>query len=208
MSNNSYRSDSFGNQSLLEANMSMIAPDRPSFSSLFTGNASGSSSQPLLDNFHQSSSSFGAHSTVSSPPSSTCNLSSDDEGVYLQISNLDQWYDEANLRNYLMNQLKPITPILSLTIETPSIAKVKVPSTQVTPHTIESAYPHLTRYLCLFSVRQAGRIAPPSQENGSQANFRVIPQGQDLGRMLGASKQSDWTVARCAISRAANVQVS
>jgi meiosis arrest female protein 1 len=57
--------------------------------------------------------------------------SSDDDGIYLQISNLDQWYDETSLRNYLMNQLKPITPILSLTIETPSIAKVKVPSIQV-----------------------------------------------------------------------------
>jgi meiosis arrest female protein 1 len=59
-------------------------------------------------------------------------LSSDDDGgVYLQISNLDQWYDEASLRHYLMSQLKPITPILLLTIETPSIAKVKVPSVQV-----------------------------------------------------------------------------
>ncbi|KAG5678345.1 putative Meiosis regulator and mRNA stability factor 1 [Polypedilum vanderplanki] len=53
-----------------------------------------------------------------------------DGGVYLQITNLDQWYDEASLRHYLMSQLKPITPILLLTIETPSIAKVKVPSIQ------------------------------------------------------------------------------
>ncbi len=53
------------------------------------------------------------------------------DGVFLQISNLDQYYDEANLKHYLMNQLKPITPILSLQIETPSIAKIKVPSVQV-----------------------------------------------------------------------------
>lgn len=55
----------------------------------------------------------------------------DDGGVVLQISNLDQWYDEANMRHYLLSQLKPITPILSLIIESPSIAKVKVPSQQV-----------------------------------------------------------------------------
>ena len=66
----------------------------------------------------------------------TCNMNStsaeqDDGGVVLQISNLDQWYDEANMRHYLLSQLKPITPILSLIIESPSIAKVKVPSQQV-----------------------------------------------------------------------------
>lgn len=121
MSNGSFRTESFGRseQSLLNMSSS-IASDRPSFSSLFT--AGESSSQPLIDAF--------------SPPgncsSSGGTFSADDDGVYLQISNLDQWYDESNLRNYLMNQLKPITPILSLSIETPSIAKVKVPSTQVT----------------------------------------------------------------------------
>lgn len=59
------------------------------------------------------------------------NAMEDGNGVYLQISNLDQYYDESSLRSYLMNQMKPITPILSLIIETPSIAKVKVPSIQV-----------------------------------------------------------------------------
>lgn len=137
MSNNSYRSDQFSrDQSLLDSNMSLIASDRPSFSSLFTANSSESSSKPLLDPFNHPSYGSSSLATSLSPPASTAansnNLSSDDDGVYLQISNLDQWYDEANLRNYLMNQLKPITPILALTIETPSIAKVKVPSTQVT----------------------------------------------------------------------------
>lgn len=84
---------------------------KPSFSSLFS-----ESSQPPQSNIEP----FLSESQVL-----------DDDGVYLQISNLDQWYDEANLRNYLMSQLKPITPILSLNIETPSIAKVKVPSIQV-----------------------------------------------------------------------------
>lgn len=63
--------------------------------------------------------------------SSSENSMEDDGGVYLQISNLDQYYDEPSLRNYLMNQMKPITPILSLVIDTPSIARVKVPSIQV-----------------------------------------------------------------------------
>lgn len=94
--------------------------EKPSFSSLFS-----SESKDNNNNF----------SMIQKPPGFESfpieNSTNDDDGVYLQISNLDQWYDEANLRNYLMNQLKPITPILSLNIETPSIAKVKVPSFQV-----------------------------------------------------------------------------
>lgn len=85
--------------------------EKPSFSSLFSNN---NIQKPPIEPF---------------PSFDSTTL--DDDGVYLQISNLDQWYDESNLRSYLTNQLKPITPILSLTIETPSIAKVKVPSIQV-----------------------------------------------------------------------------
>lgn len=88
--------------------------EKPSFSSLFTNSCNSNNIQtPNIDQLPCESSSL------------------DDGGVYLQISNLDQWYDEANLINYLMSQLKPITPILTLNIETPSIAKVKVPSMQV-----------------------------------------------------------------------------
>lgn len=89
--------------------------DNPTFSSLFTNGINSSVRNSSVEPF-----------LCDASP-----ISDDDDGVYLQISNLDQWYDEANLRNYLMNQLKPITPILSLVIETPSIAKVKVPSMQV-----------------------------------------------------------------------------
>lgn len=92
---------------------SVATSEKPSFSSLFTGG---------LKNPNPS---------FSIEPFSSDSQSPDDDGVYLQISNLDQWYDEANLRNYLLSQLKPITPILSLSIETPSIAKVRVPSLQV-----------------------------------------------------------------------------
>lgn len=92
--------------------------EKPSFSSLFTSNATNSNSNNNIQTL----------TSLEFPCDSSVN---DDDGVYLQISNLDQWYDETNLRNYLMSQLKPITPILSLNIETPSIAKVKVPSVQV-----------------------------------------------------------------------------
>lgn len=53
------------------------------------------------------------------------------ESVVLQISNLDASIEEHKMRQYLLCQLKPITPVLSLSIESPSLAKVKVPSAQV-----------------------------------------------------------------------------
>lgn len=50
------------------------------------------------------------------------------EAVTLQISNLDPTIEEQNIRHYLLSQLKQITPVMSLIMETPSMAKVKVPS--------------------------------------------------------------------------------
>lgn len=52
------------------------------------------------------------------------------EMVVLQISNLDASIDEHKMHQFLLCQLKPITPVISLTIESPSLAKVKVPSAQ------------------------------------------------------------------------------
>ncbi|XP_063702888.1 meiosis regulator and mRNA stability factor 1 [Culicoides brevitarsis] len=52
------------------------------------------------------------------------------ESVTLQISNLDPTIEEHNIRHYLLSQLKPITPVMSLIMETPSTAKVKVPSNE------------------------------------------------------------------------------
>jgi hypothetical protein len=92
--------------------------DKPTFSSFFASSLSLNEQKNKPEVFPT--------------PSFTSEPHLDGDGIYLQISNLDQYYDEASLRHYLMNQLKPITPILSLTIETPSIAKVKVPSVQVT----------------------------------------------------------------------------
>ncbi|XP_055908244.1 meiosis regulator and mRNA stability factor 1 [Eupeodes corollae] len=48
--------------------------------------------------------------------------------VTLQINNLDYSMDEASLRNFLINQLKPITPVVSLVFEGSSFAKVTVPN--------------------------------------------------------------------------------
>lgn len=74
------------------------------------------------------------NNSIASNIASESETSSVTDGVILQISNLDPWYDESSLRNYLLSQLKPITPVLSLVIESPSLAKVKVPSQQVSYH--------------------------------------------------------------------------
>ncbi|XP_001965864.4 meiosis regulator and mRNA stability factor 1 isoform X2 [Drosophila ananassae] len=47
--------------------------------------------------------------------------------VTLQITNLDYSLDESSLRSFLLNQLKPITPVLSLVFEGSAYAKVTVP---------------------------------------------------------------------------------
>lgn len=52
------------------------------------------------------------------------------EMVVLQIGNLDPSIEEHKMHQYLLCQLKSITPVISLVIESPSLAKVKVPSTQ------------------------------------------------------------------------------
>ncbi|XP_037731709.1 uncharacterized protein LOC119562567 [Drosophila subpulchrella] len=49
------------------------------------------------------------------------------DAVTLQITNLDYSLDESSLRSFLMNQLKPITPVVSLVFEGSSYAKVTVP---------------------------------------------------------------------------------
>lgn len=60
--------------------------------------------------------------STSAPPS---------DAITLQITNLDYSLDEASLRNFLMNQLKPITPVMSLTFEGSCYAKVTVPDLYV-----------------------------------------------------------------------------
>lgn len=156
---NSSRFDPYINRSL--PNFPPPVNEKPSFSSLF-------SNEIRERNNNRNS---GVDNGIwDSPPSD------DDDGVYLQISNLDQWYDESNLRNYLMNQLKPITPILSLTIETPSIAKVKVPSMQVRKS--RNLRHFETKFDSSFCpVRKASSISLASKENGTQAHLCVFHEG-------------------------------
>ncbi|EDW43595.1 GM17847 [Drosophila sechellia] len=49
------------------------------------------------------------------------------DAVTLQIPNLDYSLDESHIRSFLLNQLKPITPVVSLVFEGSSYAKVTVP---------------------------------------------------------------------------------
>lgn len=51
--------------------------------------------------------------------------------VTLQITNLDYSLDESSLRNFLLNQLKPITPVVSIVFEGCAYAKVTVPDLYV-----------------------------------------------------------------------------
>ncbi|XP_065358412.1 meiosis regulator and mRNA stability factor 1 [Calliphora vicina] len=77
-----------------------------------------------------SSSSSGGTVMTSTPYSTTqsyTTVSDPNDTVTLQITNLDFSMDEASLRNFLLNQLKPITPVVSLTFEGSSYAKVTVP---------------------------------------------------------------------------------
>lgn len=119
--NRSFSNSGMNSSMFVHPNQS-VEHEGSSFSSLFKINREGSNNQPIISK-PQVESIF--------EPDFSLNSSADDGGVCLQISNLDAWYDEVNLKNYLISQLKPITPVLSLTIETPSIAKVKVPSIQV-----------------------------------------------------------------------------
>lgn len=52
-------------------------------------------------------------------------------GVTLQICNLDPSIEEGQIRHYLLSQLKAIAPVISLVMESPSMAKIKLPSQQL-----------------------------------------------------------------------------
>lgn len=77
----------------------------------------------------------GGGTVMSSTPyaggQSYATVSDPNDTVTLQITNLDFSMDEASLRNFLLNQLKPITPVVSLTFEGSSYAKVTVPDLYV-----------------------------------------------------------------------------
>lgn len=56
--------------------------------------------------------------------------------VTLQINNLDYSLEENSLRHFLLNQLKPITPVVSLVIEGNSYVKVTVPNLHVSTNSL------------------------------------------------------------------------
>lgn len=67
----------------------------------------------------------------STPVSSNCNSpfeGSQRSSVTLQISNLDTTIEENELKQYLINRLKPITTVLSIYFESLSVAKIVLPS--------------------------------------------------------------------------------
>uniref|UniRef100_A0A1A9W5J8 HTH OST-type domain-containing protein n=1 Tax=Glossina brevipalpis TaxID=37001 RepID=A0A1A9W5J8_9MUSC len=71
-----------------------------------------------------------ASSANTAPTRNTCITSSTNsttDAVTLQITNLDYSMDETSLRTFLLGQLDPITPVISLVFEGTSFAKVTVP---------------------------------------------------------------------------------
>lgn len=67
--------------------------------------------------------------------------SSSSSAVTLQISNLDTTMDENDLKQYLINRLKPITSVLSIYFESLSVAKIKLQ----TEHQARQVITHLHR---------------------------------------------------------------
>lgn len=65
----------------------------------------------------------------SSSTSSSAGSAEDNQAVVLLIGNLDWSHDESTLRYNLLQQLKPITPVISMQAEGNSV-RVKVPSKQ------------------------------------------------------------------------------
>lgn len=118
-----------------------LLDEKPTFSSLFSSAL----------NLNETTSVNTQKSSEMLPLHSFSESLMDGDGVYLQISNLDQYFDEANLKQYLTNQLKPITPILSLSIETPSIAKIRVPSVQVSTRFLQNLTCHSSKKYFIFS---------------------------------------------------------
>uniref|UniRef100_A0A182MZE3 HTH OST-type domain-containing protein n=1 Tax=Anopheles dirus TaxID=7168 RepID=A0A182MZE3_9DIPT len=125
------------NKSLNSSLNSSSYSDSGKNSTFFSSNHSGCSS-PHQSNYSADSASIVSSSTCNtSGGPGTCSGSSSSsvspeqkEMVVLQISNLDASIEEHKMHQFLMCQLKPITPVISLTIESPSLAKVKVPTAQ------------------------------------------------------------------------------
>lgn len=117
----------------LNSSLNSSGSDSGKNTTFYSTNSSGSSSNISQCSSSSTGSSSGAGSTTYNYSYGGAMQSTADqkEMVVLQISNLDPSIEEHKMHQYLLCQLKSITPVLSLTIESPSLAKVKVPSTQV-----------------------------------------------------------------------------
>lgn len=74
---------------------------------------------------------FNSVTSLASRSSASSTMSDEGNPVVLLISNLEQTTDENALKYRVFQQLKPITPVISLTGECGNAVRVKVPSKQV-----------------------------------------------------------------------------
>lgn len=115
----------------LNSSLNSSGSDSGKNTTFYSSSSSGSSSNISQCSNSSTNSSSGAGSSYNYSYGGAMQSSVDQkEMVVLQISNLDPSIEEHKMHQYLLCQLKSITPVLSLTIESPSLAKVKVPSTQ------------------------------------------------------------------------------
>lgn len=129
---------SYGNANKsLNSSLNSTGSDSGKNSTFYSTSSSNTSSGAISSNTSQCSNSSASGGTGSGLNSSyqqgngMASTGGDQkEMVVLQIGNLDPSIDEHKMHQYLLCQLKSITPVISLVIESPSLAKVKVPSTQ------------------------------------------------------------------------------
>lgn len=74
---------------------------------------------------------YGSTTSLASKSSASSAASDEDHPVVLLISNLEPTTDENALKYRVFQQLKPITPVISLSTECGNAVRVKVPSKQV-----------------------------------------------------------------------------
>ncbi|XP_052864140.1 meiosis regulator and mRNA stability factor 1 [Anopheles cruzii] len=139
---NSSGSDSGKNSTFYSNNTSgCSSPHQSNYStdSLCTGSSNGHNSSAM--NTSGPGPSLSSVLSASVPPAEqTATDREQKEAITLQISNLDGTIDEHRMHQYLLCQLEPITPVISLTIESPSLAKVKVPSAQCAKHVVANLH--------------------------------------------------------------------
>lgn len=121
-------------QNLLAAELNYVPPAGKTTSTIQDQGSSCTAVAPSSTNKNLVTSLGAASSANVTPARNTCAPSSPyatADTVTLQITNLDYSMDEASLRAFLLGQLEPITPVVSLIFEGSSYAKVSVPDMYV-----------------------------------------------------------------------------